>query len=150
MLPGLPFVFITHKMHVLSPDIQSAQASPDAQLTKIFLRTDVDQLVNEFNTVRSLGDAAVEEWLKGLDERGKRRRADPSRWEKWATADGLTAMRTLICPGVPASPSSGDTILTTTATPASTGGPRNTQEVSTATPSHDHETASTIIAEPCK
>ena len=134
-------------MHVLSPDIQSAQASPDAQLTKIFLRTDVDQLANEFNTVRSLGNAAVEEWLKGLDERGKRRRADPSRWEKWAAADGLTAMRTLICPGVPASPSSADTMLTSTATPASAGGLRNAQEMPIAALPHSHETASTIVTE---
>lgn len=47
-----------------------------------------------------MGVATAEEWLKGLDYRGKERRSDASRWENWATSNGgLKQMRNLLYPG---------------------------------------------------
>lgn len=94
-------------------DVQELQDPPDRPFAKIFLRTDVDQLVNELSTVTSLGDATVEEWLKGLDVRQKQRWYEPSQWEKWAVAGGLSATRSSITPGFPAMSSLTDSILAT-------------------------------------
>lgn len=128
LLPGLPFVFITDEIHVLSPDaLQGIQVPSGVQLTKIFLSAHVDQLVDEFNSVKSLGGATVEEWLKGLEDRGKQRRSEPSRWEKWAAADGVVAMRTLLYPGSPVAISSTCVELVLPEASAPTSGLQHTQ-----------------------
>ena len=88
-------------MNALSPDaLARAQTPLNVRLTKSFLRADVDQLANEFNSVKSLGSATVDEWLKGLEDRGKQRRSDPSRWTKWAGSEGVMALQTLLYPEV--------------------------------------------------
>lgn len=130
LLPGLPFVFITNEMHVLSPDVlQGSQVPPDVQLTKLFLRNHVDQLAKEFNLVQSLGGATMDEWLKGLESRGKQRRSDPSRWEKWAGADGVAMMKTLLYPGVPVVASQTDAPLFSTKASLSIGGLQHKKKI---------------------
>ena len=42
-----------------------------------------------------MGTATAEEWIKGLDERGKERRNDAARWEKWEVGGGVIRMRAL-------------------------------------------------------
>lgn len=43
--------------------------------------------------VQAMGAATSEEWLKGLDTRGKERRSDAARWEKWEISGGVARMR---------------------------------------------------------
>lgn len=43
--------------------------------------------------MKSLGDAAAEEWIKGLEDLGKQRRHDAARWERWEDAGGLAKMQ---------------------------------------------------------
>jgi len=40
-----------------------------------------------------MGTGTAEEWLKGLDERGKEKRADASRWERWESIGGVQRMQ---------------------------------------------------------
>ncbi|TGJ82714.1 hypothetical protein E0Z10_g6049 [Xylaria hypoxylon] len=47
----------------------------------------------ELNSVRAMGEATAEEWLKGLEGRGKEHRADSLRWEKFEMFGGLIRMR---------------------------------------------------------
>lgn len=42
-----------------------------------------------------MGSATFEEWLKGLDDRGKERRNDAARWERWEVSGGVARMRNL-------------------------------------------------------
>lgn len=144
LLPGLPFVFITNKMHVLSPGVlHSAQVPPDVQLTKIFLRTHVDQLADEFDSVKSLGGAAVEEWLKGLEGRGKKRRSNTSRWEKWP---GIVAMRTVLYSGLPVAASSVNAASVSTEALSSTNGAQYTQRALLAPRASSSHKTSTPLA----
>lgn len=69
-------------------------------LTKLYWGPHVEELKQEFFTVKSMGTATAEEWLKGLSCRGKERRSDASRWENWAmTGGGLKQMRNILYPG---------------------------------------------------
>lgn len=58
-------------------------------LTKFFLSEDLDNIRCKFEYVKSLGTGAAEEWLKGLEERGRKQRLDTDRWEKWESNGGL-------------------------------------------------------------
>lgn len=71
----------------------------DTPLTKLFWSAHVNDLKQEFLGVKEMGAATAEEWLKGLDGRGKERTSDPAKWENWALANGLTLMRTVLYPG---------------------------------------------------
>jgi hypothetical protein len=46
-----------------------------------------------------MGSGAAEEWLKGLDGRGKESRRECSKWEKWAASGTVGQMRSMLCPG---------------------------------------------------
>lgn len=78
---------------------------PNTSLTKIYWGAHVEELKQEFLTVKSMGTATVEEWLKGLDCRGKERRSDASRWENWAiSSGGLKQMRSILYTGYQPTP----------------------------------------------
>ncbi|KUI66097.1 hypothetical protein VM1G_01505 [Cytospora mali] len=97
---ALPFVFVTPELHVISPTTMARGKTPaDTSLTKLFWSAHVDDLKQEFFSVKLMGTATAEEWLKGLDGRGKERRNDPAKWENWALANGLSQMRTVLYPG---------------------------------------------------
>jgi hypothetical protein len=116
-MPALPFIFVTNELHVLPPaTLQSGQPPPTIQITKQFFQHHIDDLKAEFSQVQSLGSATAEEWIKGLDERGKERRNDAGRWEKWESSGGVSRMRGL-------EPHEGVKIAapTRTATPSTTG-----------------------------
>ncbi|KAF5583782.1 hypothetical protein FPCIR_8887 [Fusarium pseudocircinatum] len=90
LLPALPPVLVDADMHVIHPRaIQAGTVPPHIQVTKLFWSEHVEQIKLEFENVKALGSAAAEEWIKGLEIRGKQALADASRWEKWASAGGM-------------------------------------------------------------
>ncbi|PNP80271.1 hypothetical protein FNYG_06347 [Fusarium nygamai] len=90
LLPALPPVLVDADMHVIHPRaIQAGTVPPHIQVTKIFWSEHVEQIKLEFENVKALGSAAAEEWIKGLEIRGKQALADASRWEKWASTGGM-------------------------------------------------------------
>lgn len=93
LISALPFVLTTSEMHTISPDaLQRGLLPPDLQVTKIYLSEHVEKLKQEFLSVKSMGGATVEEWLKGLELRGKESLSDSMRWEKWASTGGITQL----------------------------------------------------------
>ncbi|RSM18615.1 hypothetical protein CDV31_002544 [Fusarium ambrosium] len=94
LLPALPPIFVTDQLHVLPPRVmQTGALPPNTQVTKFFWSEHINQIKNEFEQVKVLGSAATEEWVKGLEIRGKQALADASRWEKWELAGGLNYVR---------------------------------------------------------
>ncbi|KAI1407478.1 hypothetical protein F5Y13DRAFT_126315 [Hypoxylon sp. FL1857] len=96
---ALPFVLITSEMDTISPDaLQKGLVQPDLQVTKIYLSEHVEQLKQEFVSVESMGGATAEEWLKGLEARGKELLNDSMRWEKWTSTGGVAQMQIQLSP----------------------------------------------------
>lgn len=73
--------------------VQSGQAPPPISVAKVFFNPQLAAIKQEFTNVKDLGSAAAEEWLKGLEDRGKELRNDAARWEKWEITGGVTRMR---------------------------------------------------------
>ncbi|KAI7787033.1 hypothetical protein LA080_001125 [Diaporthe eres] len=97
---ALPFVFVTQELNVISPaTMERSQTPPSTSLTKIFWSQHVEALKQEFFSVKAMGTATVEEWLKGLEGRGHECRSDALRWENWAASGGLAQMRNVLYPG---------------------------------------------------
>ncbi|KAF4340034.1 hypothetical protein FBEOM_6038 [Fusarium beomiforme] len=81
-------------MHVIHPRaIQAGAMPPNIQVIKLFWSEHVVQIKAEFESVKTLGSAAAEEWIKGLEIRGKQTLADASRWEKWAGSGGMAQLQ---------------------------------------------------------
>ena len=117
LIPALPFVFLTEGLKVLTAyDIEQGKLPANAQLTKLFLASDVDELKEEFDSVQQMGPGTTEEWFKGLDGRGKDRRNEALKWEKWEASGGYSAAR---APVKPPSPPRG-TVLPAVSTAAKT------------------------------
>ena len=95
-MAALPFIFSTNELHVISPaTLQGGQHPPTIQITKLYSNEHVEELRQEFERVKALGSATAEEWIKGLDGRGKERRNDAARWDRWETSAGVMLMRKL-------------------------------------------------------
>ncbi|KAI1350182.1 hypothetical protein F5Y01DRAFT_305580 [Xylaria sp. FL0043] len=94
LIPALPFVFISDDKHIIpSAMVQTGQATLELSVTKVFLSSHVTTIHEEFSSVRAMGEATAEEWLKGLEGRGKELRADSLRWEKFEISGGLISMQ---------------------------------------------------------
>lgn len=94
LLPGLSFVLLTSSMHMVSSvTLRMADIPTDLQLSKYYSNSEIDQLMNEFHHVKSLGPAVLEEWMKGLESMGKRKVSDAARWEQWENSGGLHEAR---------------------------------------------------------
>jgi hypothetical protein len=118
-MPALSFVFFTNELHVLPlATLQIEQPPPSIKITKHFFQTHIEELKSEFFRVHSMGTATAEEWIKGLEERGKERRNDAGRWEKWEASGGVTRMR-----GLDSHKSIRSALLTRTAAPSTIGMP---------------------------
>lgn len=91
-MSALPAVFLTDKLHVVPAQVMQNNPS-HLKLTKVFWTEHVDAIRTEFNAVKLLGHAAAEEWIKGLENRGKQITADASRWEKWSLSGGVRRMK---------------------------------------------------------
>jgi len=95
LLAALPFVFFTNELHVISPTtLQSGQHPSGIQITKHFSNAEVEEIKREFEDVKAMGSATAEEWIKGLEGRGKERRNDAARWERWEAGGGSVRMHT--------------------------------------------------------
>ncbi|KAI0172346.1 hypothetical protein GGR52DRAFT_580911 [Hypoxylon sp. FL1284] len=93
LISALPFALTTSETHTVSPDaLQRGLVPPDVQITKVYLSEHVDRLKQECLSVKSMGEATVEEWLKGLEFRGKEFLSDSMRWEKWASSGGVAQL----------------------------------------------------------
>ncbi|KAK3334776.1 hypothetical protein B0H65DRAFT_331918 [Neurospora tetraspora] len=93
VLQGIPFAYVT-------PDLRVQPSNtPDTDKLKLFSPTDVDEVTKEFHDVQALGPGAMDEWMKGLNNRGKNLQNQASRWEKWYMSGGVTRMRTELYPG---------------------------------------------------
>lgn len=93
LISALPFVLTTSEMRLITPDVlQKGVIPPDLQVTKIYPSEHVEKLKQEFLSVKSMGGATVEEWLKGLELRGKELLSDSMRWEKWSSTGGVAQL----------------------------------------------------------
>ncbi len=100
IIPALPFVFLTQDRHVFSATAVELGALPtDLQATKLFPKSNVEALQDEFLQVKDMGPGTVGEWLKGLPGRGSALQHDASKWEKWEASGGASKMRSLLYPG---------------------------------------------------
>lgn len=78
--------------------IEQGQLPANVQVTKLFLASDVQEIKQEFISVKSLGSGTVEEWLKGLESRGRARLNEARKWEKWAHTGSLQQIRQVTDP----------------------------------------------------
>lgn len=94
LITALPFIFLTSDLHlVASTALLPGQQPPSCvQISKYFSKAHVENIKQEYHKVQGLGTAAADEWVKGLDSRGKAKRQDVTRWEKWEASAGLQRM----------------------------------------------------------
>ncbi|KAI1180543.1 hypothetical protein F4777DRAFT_252097 [Nemania sp. FL0916] len=84
LIPALPFIFIGDDMRVILPaTLQAGSLAAPSSITKVFLSSHVTAIQEEFASVTAMGEATAEEWIKGLEGRGKEHRADSLRWERF-------------------------------------------------------------------
>ncbi|KAK5652605.1 hypothetical protein OQA88_10366 [Cercophora sp. LCS_1] len=112
-MPALPFVYLTLDLDAFTlAALEQERFSTEGRITKLYLRSDVELLKQEYAVVRGMGQGAVDEWLKGLDGRFEEARNEAAKWEKWEDSGGTIQMirhlypgfqdsRTVIQPNVP-------------------------------------------------
>ncbi|OBT61325.1 hypothetical protein VE03_09541 [Pseudogymnoascus sp. 23342-1-I1] len=94
LMAALPFIFLTAELHVVaSTTLQQGQPPTNMQIGKYFYKPHVEDIKQEFFRVKALGSGTAEEWIKGLETRGKDKRLDLVRWERWESSGGLQRMR---------------------------------------------------------
>lgn len=97
LLPALPFIFISEDGSIPSAMLQTGRAAK-LPAVKVYLSSHVAAIQEEFTSARAMGEATAEEWLKGLEGRGKERRVDALRWEKFEMSGGVVRIRRLLSP----------------------------------------------------
>lgn len=123
-MTALPFVFLTNELHVLPlSTLQNGQPPPKLQITKNFFQPQIEDIKREFLEVKSMGSATAEEWLKGLDNRGKERRNDSLRWERWEGSGGVARMRITELQSTSKPTTQVNNVAIPVTTPSSTRGP---------------------------
>ncbi|KAI5209039.1 hypothetical protein E4T39_01044 [Aureobasidium subglaciale] len=81
---GLPYAFCTPDLHYIPATLQAqAAASIKGTMSKVYSQKHIDDLQQEHQNAMEFGDAAAEEWVKGLPLLGKQQMADAARWERW-------------------------------------------------------------------
>ncbi|RMZ79449.1 hypothetical protein DV738_g3289, partial [Chaetothyriales sp. CBS 135597] len=84
LIPGLPFAGFTSSFnYVTSTSLRHNACPPNISLTKYYFRTQIQALESTLDQVRSLGEGALAEWYRGLDNRGQSQMADAARFEQW-------------------------------------------------------------------
>ncbi|TKA73114.1 hypothetical protein B0A49_06354 [Cryomyces minteri] len=103
LLPSLPYAFVTQDIHVVhSSALQDAvNIPPRIQLTKYYYKGHLESIQREFEEAKTLGPAAVEEWLKGLEGVGKDRLHDALRFERWEAKVSASAASLQLLPPKP-------------------------------------------------
>lgn len=89
LLAALPFAFLTNELQLVPASLLQQGPPPNIQITKYFFKPGVEEIKNMFFKVKSMGFGTAEEWLKGLDGKGKSKRADAQRWERFEATGGL-------------------------------------------------------------
>ncbi|KAK8197244.1 uncharacterized protein BKA78DRAFT_75054 [Phyllosticta capitalensis] len=91
LLAALPYVFVTQNLHVVPSTVISSTSSipTNVKISKWYWRDHVRDIQRQSEEARSLGPAAGEEWLKGLEHVGKQRLIDAERWERWERTRGM-------------------------------------------------------------
>jgi hypothetical protein len=85
---------MTNELQVIPASLlRTTQHTPALQISKYFLKSQIVDIRKKYDSVKSLGDAAAEEWIKGLEDLGKERRHDAARWERWEETGGLVKMQ---------------------------------------------------------
>ena len=99
-MTALPFIFLTNELQVIPAATLQSGPPTGIQISKLFFKPDVERLKQEFDDVKTMGSAAAEEWMKGLEGREKERRNDAMRWERWDVSGGISRMRNLETGGI--------------------------------------------------
>jgi hypothetical protein len=94
-MTALPFVFLTTELHVIPAATLQSGPPNSIQISKHFFKPQIENLKQEFDDVKAMGSAAAEEWMKGLEGRGRERRNDAARWERWDVSGGISRMCSL-------------------------------------------------------
>ncbi|KAF2806113.1 uncharacterized protein BDZ99DRAFT_466387 [Mytilinidion resinicola] len=82
--PALPFAFITSDLNVIAASsLQDPALPPSLQISKVYYKPQIQEMEAELVEAQSRGSAAAEEWLKGLESRGRARMSNSAGWEKW-------------------------------------------------------------------
>jgi hypothetical protein len=121
-MAALPFIFLTNELHVIPAATLQNGPPTGIQIAKHFFNLHVEEIKREFDVVKAMGSATAEEWVKGLEGRGRERRNDAVRWERWEVSEGVTRMRTMGTNGtqIPDRQSSTHSLPSTSTTPAPT------------------------------
>ena len=90
-MPALTCAFISQEDHlVASNELRTRSPPEDVPLTKVFYKPQMDEMKTRVQRViLDHGSAAVDEWVKGLDEEGRDRGEEVIRWENWEAKGGL-------------------------------------------------------------
>jgi hypothetical protein len=86
--PALPYALITGDHNYIPAHLlQSVTLPPNVEIGKYYYKKHVEAITQELSDAQSLGQAAAEEWSKGLDDKGKERMKTADNWEKWEARD---------------------------------------------------------------
>lgn len=106
VLPALPFALISSSNNYIpSTLLRSTAPPPMLQIIKYYYKPHIEEIKQRLSSARELGNASAEEWIKGLDNEGKERLGEASRWEQWEAKGGLKKvnlrphLRTTVIPG---------------------------------------------------
>lgn len=69
--------------YITAYTLQSATTPADVVIGKYFYKQHVEDITQELHEAQGLGQAAAEEWYKGLQTRGKERMKLAENWERW-------------------------------------------------------------------
>ena len=84
LIPGLPFAVFTPSLnYVTTTTLRQNQPPANLSLTKHYFLPQVQALEAGMAAARALGQATIEEWYKGLEQRGKSQMSDAVRFEQW-------------------------------------------------------------------
>ena len=90
LFPALPFAFVSQGENIVtSHALKTANSPIDVQLTKLYWKPHIEEIKRQYQQVLELGSASAEEWVKGLESKGREKVNDASRWEQWEARGGL-------------------------------------------------------------
>ena len=96
LMPALTCAFISQSDHlVASNELRTRSPPSDVILTKVFYKPQMEEMKTRVQRViLDHGSAAVDEWIKGLDDEGRNRGEEIIRWENWEAKGGLEKVNT--------------------------------------------------------
>ncbi|KAF2751026.1 hypothetical protein M011DRAFT_417564 [Sporormia fimetaria CBS 119925] len=84
LAPGLPCIFLTQEGHYIPAyQLESSTTPAQMEIRKLYYNPHVEAISKELQDALGLGQAAAEEWYKGLEERSKEAMKAAERWEQW-------------------------------------------------------------------